>query len=162
MESNVYLHYLIGDLENYIIDNKKKIEKIIKSKDKISAEDSVYIFDKFSVSLKKTTHLIKNSSNTSDIETLRTVSIISSETVAWIMFTLPTVESEIPVFIDNLILGNRHIIDALGELLLEIDEFIENPTKLKTSHNELFHTINEVAMFFGHLSEMMKKGIIEN
>ncbi len=162
MENNVYVHYLIGELENYITDNKKKIENIIKGKDKISVEDSVYIFDRFSTTLKKTTNLIKNSTNISDIETLRTVSIMSSETIAWIMFTLPSVESEMPVFIDNLILGNRHIIDVLGELLLEIDEFIEKPSKLRTSNSELFRAVNEVSMFFGHLSEIMKKGIIEN
>ncbi|MDQ7056776.1 MAG: hypothetical protein Q9M89_10175 [Persephonella sp.] len=53
------------------------------------------------------------------------MSIISSETIAWIMFTLPIVETEIPVFIDNLILGKPHIIDKLGELLLDIDEFMK-------------------------------------
>ncbi|MBK3332204.1 hypothetical protein GWK41_03865 [Persephonella atlantica] len=162
MENNIYVHYLISELENYIIDNKKKIESIIKNKNRISVEESVYIFDKFSVSLKKATDLIKNSADISDIETLKTVSIISSETVAWVMFTLPNVESTIPVFLENLIIGNRHVIDSLGELLLEIDEFIENPSKLRTSSNELYQMINEVAMFFGHLSSMMKKGTVEN
>ncbi len=162
MEDNIYVYYLIGDLENYVIDNKKKVEKLLKSKSKISTKDGAYIFDKFSVSLKKTTNLIKNSAYVSDIETLRTVSVLSSETVAWIMFTLPNIESEIPIFLDNLILGNRHIIDALGELLLEIDEFIENPTKLKTSNKEFYNMINEVSMFFGHLSNMIGKGVIEN
>jgi hypothetical protein len=161
-KDSVYIHYLIGDLESYVIDNKAKIEKIINSRENLSVEDSLYIFDKFSNSLKKTTNLIKLSREIEDTGTLRTVSIISSETIAWIMFTLPSVESVIPVFMENLMIDKRHIIDALGELLLEFDELIENPEKLRSVNRELFVMVNDISMFFGHLSEIMRKGAVEN
>ncbi len=162
MEKNsVYIHYLIGDLENYVIGNRHKIGKILNKKN-LSIEDSIYIFDKFSNSLKKTTNLIKLSNEINDKDTLRTISIVSSETIAWVMFTFPSVESVIPVFLENLIFDKRHIIDALGELLLEFDEFIEKPEKLRSINIEIFNMVNEVSMFFGHLSKMIKKGALEN
>ena len=162
MEKNVYIHYLIGELESYVIDNRNKIEKLINNQKKISVQDSVFIFDKFSNSLRKTKDLIKLSREINDRDTLRTISIISSETVAWVMFTLPSIESSMPVFLENLIVYDRHIIDALGELLLEFDEFIETPEKLKAVNPEVFNMINEISMTFGHLSKMIEKGAVEN
>ncbi|WP_297454438.1 hypothetical protein [Persephonella sp.] len=162
MEKNVYIHYLIGELESYVIDNRNKIEKLISNQKKISVQDSVFIFDKFSNSLRKTKDLIKLSREINDRDTLRTISIISSETVAWVMFTLPSIESSMPVFLENLIVYDRHIIDALGELLLEFDEFIETPEKLKAVNPEVFNMINEISMTFGHLSKMIEKGAVEN
>ncbi|WP_457640233.1 hypothetical protein [Persephonella sp.] len=159
---NVYVHYLIGELESYIIDNREKVEKLINSRKNISVEDSVFIFEKFSNSLKKTTALVKLSGEVADRDTLRTISILSSETIAWVMFTLPSVENTIPVFLDNLWVDNRHIIDALGELLLEFDEYIESPEKLSRYNEELYQALNDVSMAFGHLSDMMKKGVQEN
>ncbi|NPA16195.1 hypothetical protein [Persephonella sp.] len=158
---SVYVHYLIGDLESYVVDNREKVEKLINKKD-ITVEDSIYIFDRFSNSLKKTTALIKLSGEIEDRDTLRTISILSSETIAWVMFTLPSVEATMPLFMENLIFDNRHVIDALGELLLELDEFIENPERLSVLNEELYSMLNEVSMFFGHLSTMMKKGAKEN
>jgi len=160
-KNNVYIHYLIGDLENYVVDNRLKIEKILNKKS-LSVEDSIYIFEKFSNSLKKTTNLIRLSKEVNDQDTLRTISIVSSETIAWVMFTFPSVEPVIPVFLENLMFDKRHIIDALGELLLELDEFIEKPEKLRSTNLEIFSMVNEVSMFFGHLSKMMKKGALEN
>lgn len=162
MEKNVYIHYLIGELESYVIDNKNKIEKLINNQKKISVQDSVFIFDKFSNSLRKTKDLIRLSREINDRDTLRTISIISSETVAWVMFTLPAIESSMPVFLENFIVYDRHIIDALGELLLEFDEFIETPEKLKAVNPEVFNMINEISMTFGHLSKMIEKGAVEN
>jgi len=158
---NVYVHYLIGDLESYVIDNREKVEKLINNNN-LTVEDSVYILDKFSNSLRKTTALVKLSKEIEDRETLRTISILSSETIAWVMFTLPSVEAVIPLFMENLMFDNRHVMDALGELLLEFDEFIETPQKLSALNEELHGMLNEVSMFFGHLSNMMKKGAIEN
>ena len=162
MEKNVYIHYLIGELESYVIDNRNKIEKLINNQKKISVQDSVFIFDKFSNSLSKTKDLIQLSREISDRDTLRTISIISSETVAWVMFTLPAIESSMPVFLENLIVYDRHIIEVLGELLLEFDEFIETPEKLKAVNPEVFNMINEISMTFGHLSRMIEKGAVEN
>ena len=162
MEKNVYIHYLIGELESYVIDNRNKIEKLINNQKKISVQDSVFIFDKFSNSLSKTKDLIQLSQEINDRDTLRTISIISSETVAWIMFTLPAIEPSMPVFLENLIVYDRHIIDVLGELLLEFDEFIETPEKLKAVNPEVFNMINEISMTFGHLSKMIEKGAVEN
>jgi len=159
---SVYIHYLIGDLESYVVNNRAKVERLINRKPAISVEDGVYIFDKFSNSLKKTTALIKLSGEVRDRDTLRTISVLSSETIAWIMFTFPTVENTIPVFLENLIIDDRHVIDALGELLLELDQFIENPEKLPAVNDQLYLMLNEVSMFFGHLSDMMKRGGKEN
>jgi len=161
-KDSVYIHYLIGDLESYVIDNRAKIEKLINTKSSMTVEDGVYIFDKFSNSLKKTTALIKLSREIRDRDTLRTISILSSETIAWVMFTFPSVEGTIPVFMENLLIDNRHVVDALGELLLELDEFIENPDRLHVLNEEVYTTLNEVSMLFGHLSTIMKKGAKEN
>ncbi|MDQ7056775.1 MAG: hypothetical protein Q9M89_10170 [Persephonella sp.] len=46
-------------MKTLLLTTKKKIENIIKGKKKISVEDSIYIFDRFSVCLKKVTDLIK-------------------------------------------------------------------------------------------------------
>jgi len=161
-KESVYIHYLIGDLENYVINNRNKIERLINSKQDISQKEVIFIFNRFSDSLRKTTNLIKLSQEIEDRDTLRTISILSSETIAWILFTFPVVEESIPIFTENLIVEEKHLLDALGELLLELDEFIENPEKLKNFSQYLYKMVNEVSMTFGHLEKIIEKGEIEN
>ena len=162
MENRAYIHFLIGELETYVLDNKSKVERIITEKKEISIQDGVFIFDKLSSSLDKTKDLIKLSREVDDKDTLRTISIISSETIAWVMFTFPSVEQSIPPFFENFVINNQHIIDALGELLIEFDEFIETPEKLKLANTEIFRAINDVSMTLGYISQMIKKGAVEN
>jgi hypothetical protein len=93
---------------------------------------------------------------------LRTISIISSEIIAWILFTFPAVEDFITVFTENLIIEEKHVLDSLGDILIELDEYIENPAKMKEKDIYLLKAVNDISMGFYYLSKMVEKGAIEN
>ncbi|WP_457640961.1 hypothetical protein [Persephonella sp.] len=161
-KNSLYVEYLLGDLESFIISQKAEVNSIISKKRELTLNDSAFIFDRFSKSLKKTTNLIKHVNEVEDAHLLRNISIITSETLAWILFTLPMVETNIPIFMEDLFVQNRHIIDAIGELLVEFEEMIEKPDRIRALDKELLDQINNISMTIGSISEMIKKGSLPN
>ncbi|ACO04901.1 MAG TPA: hypothetical protein DEP48_01010 [Persephonella sp.] len=161
-KNNLYVEYLLGDLESYIISQKAEINSIINEKKELTLKDSAFIFDRFSKSLKKTTDLIKHINEVEDAHLLKHISIITSETLAWILFTLPMIETNIPIFMEDLFVKNRHIVDAIGELLIQFEETIDQPSKIKEIEKELLTQINDISMTISSLSEMIQKGSLPN
>jgi len=72
-KNNLYVEYLLGDLESYIISQKAEINSIINEKKELTLKDSAFIFDRFSKSLKKTTDLIKHINEVEDAHLLDTL-----------------------------------------------------------------------------------------
>ncbi|WP_456401372.1 hypothetical protein [Persephonella sp.] len=161
-KSNLYVEYLIGDLESFVITQKEEVNSLINKKKELSLNDSVVIFDRFSKSLKKTTNLIKHVNEVEDAHLLKHITLITSETLAWILFTLPVVETNIPVFMDDLTVKNKHIVDVIGELLLQFEDILDKPVKMKEIESEILNQINDISMTISTLSEMIKKGSLPN
>ncbi len=161
-KSNLYVEYLIGDLESFVITQKEEVNSLINKKKELSLNDSVIIFDRFSKSLKKTTNLIKHVNEVEDAHLLKHITLITSETLAWILFTLPVVETNIPVFMDDLTVKNKHIVDVIGELLLQFEDILDKPVKMKEIESEILNQINDISMTISTLSEMIKKGSLPN
>ncbi len=161
MENNFYIELLLGDLESFIITEKKRIDRIVSKNDDISIEDTVFVLDKLSKSLKKTENILDLVDEVDSSVTLKGISILASETIAWILFTLPSVEKNLPYF-DDVYIYNKNIIDYLADILLEFESFIENPSKMKFLSKDLRTDIKNISMTINHYSDILKKGLIEN
>ncbi len=162
MEGNFYVELLLGDLESYIISQKSEINNIVSKNENVSVEEAAFILDKFSNSLKKTVNIMDFIDEVSNVETLRNISILASETIAWILFTLPSVEKNLPYFSDEITIYDKNIIDYLADVLLEFEGFIEDPTKLKFIGSDLQRSMKNISMTINYMSEILKKGLIEN
>ena len=161
-ESNIYVDFLIGDLEAYIYRQKKEINNLLKENVDLSVEQSILIFEKLAQSLKKTSDLIRFLNQVEDVETLRNVCIVSTESLAWVLFTLPTLEMNLPLFVENLKIKDSHIMDIIGENLISLEEMIENPKKLKFMHKEIFEGVKEASLSLGYINKIIQKGAIEH
>jgi len=140
-EDNVYLNYLIGDLESFVFSKRKEIDRIINEKEILDYTDSIYIFNNLAEGLSKTTNLIKHLKETQNPSVIRDICILSSEIISWIIFTLPS---------------------FLGENLIILDEIIEKPEKLNFLYGDILLSIQSVNMGFGYIQRIIEKGKIEN
>jgi hypothetical protein len=162
MEGSIYIELLLGDLESYIHSQKNKVNSIVSKKENVSLEDTAIILDRFSKSLKKTVNIMDFLEEVENIDTLRSISILASETIAWILFTLPSVEKNLPYFADEITIYDKHIVDYLADVLLEFEGFIEDPMKLKFIGADLQKSIKNISMTINYMSDILKKGLTEN
>ncbi len=161
-ENNVYLNYLIGDLESFVFSKRREIDEFISEKDNLNYTDSIYIFNNLAKGLDKTTNLIKHLKETKNPNTIRDICILSSEIISWIIFTLPSLERGLEIFSYNFRVREKHIIDILGENLIILDEIIEKPEKLNFFYGDILLSIQTVNMGFGHIKKILEKGKLEN
>ncbi len=157
-----YVDLLIGDLESFIISEKKKVSDILSKNEDISLEDTVFVLDRLSKSLKKTVNILDFVNQVDNITTLRGISILASEAIAWILFTLPSIEKNLPYFESDFKIYNRSVVDYLADILLELESFIEEPSRIKFIGEDLQKNINYVSMTMSHTSNILKKGLLEN
>ncbi len=161
-EDNVYLNYLIGDLESFVFSKRKEIDRIINEKEILNYTDSIYIFNNLAEGLNKTTNLIKHLKETQNPSIIRDICILSSEIISWIIFTLPSLERGLELFSQGFHIKEKHIIDILGENLIILDEIIEKPEKLNFFYGDILLSIQNVNMGFGYIQKIIEKGEIEN
>ncbi len=158
----MYVDFLIGDLEYFIFTNREKMNKLLESNRPPSYENSIEILEKFATGLAKTNQLINHLEEIEDYERIRNIFIVSSESLAWILFTLPSVAEQIPIFTEELNIKGQHILDLIGNNLLQIEMFIDNPKSSKDLNAEIKTGINEIAMALGYITKMIKKGSLES
>ncbi len=161
MES-IYVEFLLGDLESFVLAQKNEINSIVSKNENVSIEDTALILERFSKSLRKTEVIIDFIDEVQDVDILRTISVLASETVAWILFTLPVVEKNLPYFAEDITIFDKHIVDYLADVLLEFESFIEEPMRLKFISRDIQKSIKNISMTINHLSNILKKGLIEN
>jgi len=161
-KNETYIDFLIGDLEYFILSNRAEINNYILRNEVPSYQKSLDILDKFSKGLKKTSQLITYLDEVEDIERLRNIFIVSSESLAWILFTFPSITEKMPIFIEEFDIKGENLLDLIGKNLLQIEMFIDNPKSSKYISKDLKKEINDIAMTIGHITEMIKKGSLEN
>ena len=161
-KSEMYVDFLIGDLEYFIFTNREKMNKLLESNKPPSYENSVEILEKFATGLSKTNQLINHLEEIEDYERIRNVFIVSSESLAWILFTLPSIMEQIPIFAEEINIKGQHLLDLIGNSLLQIEMFIDNPKSSKDLNIEIKKGINDIAMTLGYITNMLKKGSLEN
>ncbi|RMA96118.1 hypothetical protein [Hydrogenothermus marinus] len=161
-KSEIYIDFLIGDLEYFLFSNKTKINSYVLENHIPTYKESLEILDKFSTGLKKTSQLIKYLDEIEDTERLRNIFILSSESLAWILFTFPSVAEKIPVFLEEFDIKGENILDMIGQNLIQIEMFIDNPKSSKYISKDLKENINNISMTIGHITQMIKKGSLEN
>ncbi len=160
-EENIYLNYLISDLENYVFLHRKKANSII-SKGDFSQEDSLYILEKITETLVKTENLLRILNEIRDNNLKKHICIISSESLSWILFTLPNIEQQLPLFSENMRINGTHIMDILGDFILLLEEIIEQPKISQSSYFSLMRKISDISMALGYIYSLSKKGGKEN
>ena len=156
-ESNAYIHFLIGDLESFIFSSRSEINSYIQRNELIPYDKSLDLLNKFAEGLYKTYQLIDMLDEIDDIDTLRNIFIVSSESLAWVLFTLPSINEKLSLFLED-----YSLFDKIGENLLQIEMFIENPSYPKFFFSDIKDNIHNISMTLGHMSSMMKKSSIEN
>ncbi len=161
-KSEMYVDFLIGDLEYFIFSNREKMNKLLESNSPPSYESSIEILEKFATGLAKTNQLINHLEEIEDNERIRNIFIVSSESLAWILFTLPSIAEQIPIFTEELNIEGQHLLDLIGNNLLQIEMFIDNPKSSRYLNADIKKGINDIAMTIGHITKMLKKGSLEN
>jgi hypothetical protein len=160
-EENIYLNYLISDLENYVFLNRKKANNLL-SADNFSKEDSLFILEKINNTLVKIENLLKILKDVKDTNLKRHICIISSESLSWVLFTLPNIEQQLPLFSENMRINGLHIMDMLGEFILLLEEIIEQPKISPILYQMVIKKINNISMSLGYIYTISKKGEVEN
>jgi len=156
-DSNMFVSFLIGDLEYFIVSNRNEINTYIQKNESIPYEKSLAILNKFAETLYKTSELINYIEEIKDKNLLRDMFIISSESLAWILFTLPSLNEKLPIFPEELNINGRSIYDAIGNNLLQIETLIDNPDITPFVAKNLKENIQDISMAIGHIVKMMDK-----
>lgn len=152
------LDLLIYDAETFVYFNQRKIDKIIKEKDIISTEESVFIFKNFSESLFKLSDLFSKMMEIESGTTVKDICELSLHTLGWIVFTLPSLEIHTPLFPENFKIKDVDIIDFLTQSMLNIENLADNIKTLKSYSLDISDDLKDAAMFFGYLSSVSQKG----
>jgi hypothetical protein len=160
-EENIYLNYLISDLENYVFLHRKKANNLL-SGESLGKEDSLYILEKINKTLVKVENLLKILKDVHDVHLKRHICIISSESLSWKLFTLPNIEQQLPLFSENMRIKGTHIMDMLGEYILLLEEIIEQPKIPLYQYQILSKKINDISMALGYIYNMSKRSEEEN
>jgi hypothetical protein len=158
----MYVDFLIGDLEYFIFTNREKMNKLLETNEPPSYEKSIEILDKFVTGLFKTYQLMNHLDEIEDYERIRNIFIVSSESLAWILFTLPSISEQIPIFKEELSIRGENILDVIGKNLIQIEMFIDNPKSSKDLNYEIKKEINEIYMSISSIANRLKKGFLEN
>ncbi len=153
----MYVSFLIGDLEYFIVSNRNEINTYIQRNESIPYEKSLSILNKFAETLSKTSQLINHIEDIKDKNLLRDMFIVSSESLAWILFTLPAVNDKLPIFPEELNINGQSIYDVIGNNLIQIEMLIDNPEVSPFVAKNLKENIQEISMALGHIVKMMDK-----
>ncbi|HIE59686.1 MAG TPA: hypothetical protein EYH43_04590 [Persephonella sp.] len=153
----MFVSFLIGDLEYFILSNRNEINTYIQKNESIPYEKSLLILNKFAETLEKTSQLINYIEEIKDKNILRDMFIISSESLAWILFTLPSISEKLPIFPEELNINGQSIYDVIGNNLIQIEMLIDNPDISPFVAKNLKENIHEISMAIGHIVKMMDK-----
>lgn len=161
-ENNPYLEYLISDLEFFILNRRKKVDEYLKDKEVLDYKDSVYVFKFIVEGFSKTTNLLEHLKETKNSNLIRDVCILSSEVLSWTLFAIPSLEKNLEILTFGFKIGNKHMIDIIGENLIILDELIEKPEKLSFFYPDILSSIQDINMSFGYMQKMIDSSTKEN
>jgi len=159
---NPYISFLIGDLEYFLISNRNEINHYVEKNRDIPYEKSLDILDKFNETLKKATNLMRLTEEVQDELVLRDIFILTSESLAWILFTLPTISDNLPIFVEELSINGESIYDLLGHYLLQLEMYIDKPSLSKETGKTVHQGIADIHSTIDAIVKQIKRGSVEN
>ena len=162
MGKYMYLYILLGNLESHLIKDKKEIEEILK-KDNFKIEDGLTILKSFNDSLVKANQILENLENVRDDEDLiQSVIILISESLSWILFTLPILPEKLPFFKEEFLIKNENVLDVIGNNLINLESFLDKPSEILFISRNLRNSINEILNVINFLKKGLEKSLIVN
>lgn len=156
------IHVMIADVEMYVYFRQKKINQLIEGKDIISIEDTAKILKYFSDSLFKISSLLSRAMEIKSKDSLSEVLDISLNTLAWVVYTFPSLEIYTNLFPENFVLRDKDILDFLAYSMMELENIASNPNTLKSFSLDIADNLREASALFGHLSDLSAKGLYFN
>lgn len=165
MDKDMYVYILINSLDAFLNTRKKYVEKILE--DNPSIKDSIIVLDSFKQGLDKTKHILdyieKNFSEEEiEEELVRTVLILSSETLTWLLFNLPNLYEKFPFFSEEFQINRMDILDVIGNNLLEIENLMEKPKEIIFIIKNLKQNVITISMTIGFMKLSIEKGLVDN
>lgn len=148
------INILIADTETFIYFQQKKINKIIESEEAISAENIARILKHFSDSLDRISKLLGKVMDIKNQEKLNEIYDISLSTLAWIVYTFPSLELYTSLFPENFILKDKDVLDFLAYNMMELENIMNNTKTLKSFILDVSDNLREASALFGYLSEI--------
>lgn len=153
------INIMIADIETFVYFKQKKINQLIEEKEIISVEDTAQILRYFSDSLSKISTLLGKAVNIDSRDRLNEVLDISLNTLAWIVYTFPSLEVYTNLFPENFILRDKDILDFLAYNMMELENIVSNPSTLKSFSLDVSDNLREASALFGHLSDISTKSL---
>ena len=158
----MYLYILLGNLESYLLKNREEIENILK-KDKFQIEDGLLVLDRFNSSLVKTNQILENLEKfEGDEDLIQSVIILISESLSWILFTLPTLPEKLPFFKEEFLIKNENVLDIIGNNLINLESFLEKPSEILFLSKNIRNSINDILNVINFLQKGLEKSLIVN
>jgi hypothetical protein len=150
---------MIYDVESFIYFGQKKIDKIVKEGSIISLEDSIFILNNFSETLNKISEIVNKIPEIESKEKANDICNIALSALAWIIFTIPSLEVHTPLFPENFTIYEKDIIDFLAQSMMDLENLKEDLENLKFFSVDIAENIKEASLLFGHLSKTSEKSI---
>ena len=161
MDKDIYVYFLLGNFENFLNKSKKEFSHLLEE-EYISFEDGIKILTTFKNSLAKIDQILELVSNSDDTDLIRTALAVSSDNLAWLLFSLPTLYEKFPIFPEEFLVFQENIIDVIGTNLIDIENLIEKPKDIEFILLNIKDNIKTISSVIGTLLRNLEKNILEN
>jgi hypothetical protein len=161
MDKNIYIYFLLGNFENFLNKSKQEFSHILEE-NSLSLEDSIKILTTFKSALEKTDHILELVSKSDDTDLIRMALAVSSENLAWLLFSLPTLYEKFPIFPEEFLVFQENIIDVIGTNLIDIESIIDRPEDVEFILVNIKDNIRTISSVIETLLRNVEKNILEN
>jgi len=161
MDKDIYVYFLLGNFENFLIRSKKEFTPLLEE-DKLSLEDGIRLLSTFKNSLNKIDHILELVSLSDDKDLARMALAISSDSLAWLLFSLPTLYEKFPIFPEEFLVFQENIIDLIGTNLIDIENLLDKPDNIEFILMNIKDNIKTISSVIETLLKNLQRNVLEN
>jgi len=160
----MYLYLLLSNLESYLIQKRKYVEKLL-NEDNLKIKDGMKILKSFENTLIKTNQILDTLNSLdekADEDLFKSVIILISESLAWILFTLPSLPEKLPFFKEEFLINNENVLDIIGNNLINLESFLNEPSEILFIKNSIKGNVSSILNVITYLYKGLEKSLVLN
>ncbi len=161
MDKDIYVYFLLGSFENFLNKNRKEFSALLEE-ESITLEDGIRILSTFKSSLSKIDHILELVSQSEDKELVKMALAISSDNLAWLLFSLPTLYEKFPIFPEEFLVFQENIIDVIGTNLIDIENLLEKPSDVEFILINIKDNIKTISSVIETILRNLERNVLEN
>jgi hypothetical protein len=161
MDKDIYVYFLLGSFENFLNKNRKEFSSLLEE-ESITLEDGIRILSTFKSSLSKIDHILELVSKSEDKDLVKMALAISSDNLAWLLFSLPTLYEKFPIFPEEFLVFQENIIDVIGTNLIDIENLLEKPSDVEFILINIKDNIKTISSVIETILRNLERNVLEN